>query len=246
MAEADTDVEISEGDDIEGGEEEEAPPQQAASEEQKDGEGTESDASEEGVEEGEEPAPKPDADDPEKLEVPVRSSAVASHIIARQKQKIEKLRKGKDEEAGEEEAEDSDGDELSPEALRAIDKRLGRAINPLISRLTAQADTSELSTFIQSTPEAKGYEKRIKKVMEHEAYRNVPPLVIFHHLAFQNAQKLGAKKRENADREASHSRTGGNRTTPKKGLGKLTPEAINAMSEAEITELGTKVLTGDI
>ena len=50
MAEADTDVEISEGDDIEGGEEEEAPPQQAASEEQKDGEGTESDASEEGVE----------------------------------------------------------------------------------------------------------------------------------------------------------------------------------------------------
>ena len=237
MADIDADVELpEEEDDAEGGEAEKPPKKVAPKEEEEsEEEGDESDA---------------DEDDPSKLQVPVRSSAVASHIIARQKKKIENLRKGKDSTGDEEE--EADGDEsdeeadpeLSQSAQRALDARIQKAVRPLAEKLASDSDEKELGALLSSVPEAKKYEKRIRAFMAHPGYRQVPPEFIFQSLAFKDAQKIGATKKANADREAGHSRSGGHPPRKKHTTDSLTADGIKEMDDKEFSALQAKVLTG--
>lgn len=236
MADEDTVAPVPEEDeeDAEPGEEKETPPDKKPPVAKPD-------------EEEEEEEEEADEDDPSKVNVPVRSSAVASHIIARQKKKIDDLRNKKkddeDEGTDEEGEEGEDDEELSPRALRAIQSGISKAVAPLAARLATDADEKELDALLLETPEAQKYEKRIRAFMGHDGYRNVPAEVIYHHLAWNDAQKIGAKKKDNADREAGHSRTGG-RPPKKKAAGEpLSADTIADMDEKEFERLQSRVLT---
>lgn len=187
------------------------------------------------AEEGEkEPEIEPEI---EEKDIPVRRN-VQEHIIARQRKTIEKLRSKEDEEAEEEE----DGDEDTQSAVaKEVDKRL----SPLLATLATEAEEKELQTLLVTSPEAKRYEKRIRAYMQHAAYRNVAAEVIFHHLAFSEAAKVGSKKKNAADLEAGHSRTAGTpRRRPTKTSQVPTIEELDNMTDAELEAVQNDVLQG--
>lgn len=189
-----------------------------------------------------------DVDDPSKVQVPVRSSYSASEVIARKNRQLKKLKEEKaaaaDESGEEEEGEDEGAEKLSPEAARAISKAVGKATAPLTKVLADRADEGELQDLLQAEPGAKKYEKRIRAFMSHEGYSQVPPAVIYHHLAFGSAQKSGAEQKDKADREAGHSRTGGHQTRRRTSTDKLSAEGISSMEEKDFEALQNQVKTG--
>lgn len=173
-------------------------------------------------------------------DVPIRKSANASFIIQRQKDTIEKLRKGKIDEGGE-------GEELTPEARGLVEKEIDRHIAPIRNILVSKADEDELSNLFENEPEAKTYEKKIRAYMKHEHYQGVPPSVIYHHLAFGEAETTGANKKRIADKEGKMSRTSGNqkRSTSKESAGELpSGEDIGDMSDEEFEALQHDVRQG--
>jgi len=176
--------------------------------------------------------------------VPIRKST-AQHIIARKNNKIKKLEseldgKGKDEEDGEDDAPEDKEDDLTPEASGAIEEAVKRQIDPLMKKIISDTDEAELKDLFTSEPDAKKYENHIKAYMGHEMYKGVPPAVIYHHLAFNHSQAIGAKKKKVADLEANQHRNGGRNLAPKggTGIGDLpTPEEIAEMSEADFEKM---------
>ncbi|MBI4136856.1 hypothetical protein HY469_02225 [Candidatus Roizmanbacteria bacterium] len=199
--------------------------------------------------EGESTPPKVDAKKEEFQEdiddpvVPVRDSS--SHIIARQKRTIEKLRSKNDEEADEGD-EDDYSDVLSPHVKKALEEGIERQIKPVIGALAGQADRGEFEGLIQREPEAKKYEKRIKAYMKHEAWAQVPVEAIYHHLAFNAAAAAGAKGKNIADKEAAHVRGAGtsHRPVDVNDSGIPSAEDIDNMSDEEFDALQRKVATG--
>src|SRR3990167_289667 len=173
--------------------------------------------------------------DDKDYEVPMRKS-VAQHIIARQSKTIEKLREKKDEEVIEVE-DDKDLD---------IDARIDKRLKPIIDSVVSQADEGELGQLYSSEPEAKKFDKLIRKYMGHESYKGVPPSVIYHHLAFDMAKAAGAKKKNVADVEAKQTKGGGRSIVSKGGNSKMpTTEEIDDMSDIELEALQHRVLKGD-
>ena len=172
-------------------------------------------------------------------QIPVRSSA--AHIIARKNRQIEKLKSKIDKDDESDEDEDF-GDDLSPETHKAINRRIQEKIDPIVESVIGKADEDELNTLFSKEPEAKTYEKRIRAYMKHPAYKAVPPAAIYHHLAFESAAKVGAKKKEIADKEAAQLGGGGtsHRSKARKG-GLPTAEEIDAMSDDEFQALQNKV-----
>ena len=198
----------------------------------------------------EEDGEKDEFDDDAEPIIPIRKSN-ASFIIGRQKNKIKKLesKTDKDEEADDTEVETDEDDSdngISDGAKKVIDKAVDEKIKPLIKSIVSKADEDELKELISSDPDAKKYEKHIRAYMGHEAYKGVPPEFIYHHLAFKNAQALGAKKRNAADLESKQTKSGGKATVKDKGeLGGLpSAEDIENMSEKEFEALQHKATTG--
>jgi hypothetical protein len=196
---------------------------------------------------------KGDFDDTIVPEIPVRKS-VAEHIIARKNKQIEKLKSNAakpstdpDEDDYVPPADDDDDDSgLSDDARSAVDKVIDKKIAPLLKKVIGDVDENELKDLFSSEPEAKKYEKHIRAYMGHEAYKGVSPSVIFHHLAFSNAQAVGAKRKNAADLEAGQSK-GAGRTIKPKGSGASglpSAEDIDSMSESEFETMQNDVLQG--
>jgi hypothetical protein len=174
-----------------------------------------------------------DIDDPV---IPVRSNA--AHIIARKNRQIEKLRSKHDE--PEILPDDDDDDDSRP--LTRSD------LKPLIDTISNSTNEKELKELFTTDPDSKKYEKRIKAFMDHPSWQGVPVSAIYHHLAFEAAAKIGAKKRAAADLEASQSRGAGNPTRPPEPSadGLPTPEEIASMSEEEILKMRENIRTGGL
>lgn len=188
----------------------------------------------------------PDFDDNATPVIPIRAS-VAQHIITRKNEKIKKLEskldKKSDEDADEEgdeddKDEDGDGANLSDETKDSISREVSKRIAPIVETLVTAADEKELKDLFASEPEAKKYEKHIKAYLTHEQYKGVSPSVIYHHLAFNNAQAVGVKKKSAADLAAQQTRSGGRALPHKSSLGDLpTAEDIAGMTEAEFDKM---------
>ena len=149
-------------------------------------------------------------------EVPVRSSS--SHIIARQKKTIKKLKKKDDDGGGdgvdeEDDDAETEGDEGANTA-GAVQKEIARQVKPIVDSVAKTADNAELKQLYSDEPDAKKHSKLIERYMEHPAYKGVPPSVIYHHIAFQGAQELGAKKKKVADTEADGTQSAGSQSRP--------------------------------
>ena len=184
---------------------------------------------------------KDDDEDIDTPEIPVRRSA-ASHIIKRKSETIEKLRKKEEEEEEEEEKGDIDG----ADAKSAVAKEVKKQINPIVESLGAKADTDELNELFISDPASKKYEKRIKAYMNHPSWKQVPSLAIFRHLAFGDAQAIGAHKKKIADTEAGHTTGGGRSIRPTNIKEGDVPsvEEMDNMSDEEFETLQHKARIG--
>ncbi len=181
-------------------------------------------------------------------EIPVRQST-AQHIIARKNKKIEKLQSEKTE--TEDTTDDDDDDQgagdknLTPQAQAEIHKEVQKIVAPLLGKLASDADNAEFESLITKEPEAKKYANHIKAYMAHESYKGVSPVVIYHHLAWQSALAIGAKKKAAADLEAKQNK-GGGRTIADKGTvdGLPSAEDIENMSDADFARMEEDALQG--
>jgi len=160
----------------------------------------------------------------------VRRSA-KDHIITRKDEKIEKLKKEKEEKVN---------DEFSPEGRDLIQSKIDRAVRPVLDQVRGQSDSQELSEVIEkygdSASKLKG---KIQKYMDHPAYQNVPVEFIFLGLAQQGIKR--AEKKDAADDEAARDATGGTQKRPKK-IAKI--PNVGDMTDKEMGSLIHKVRTG--
>ena len=180
-------------------------------------------------------------DDTATPSIPVRKSN-AQFIIERKNRKIEKLQsKDKTEDTSETDDIDTDTDSdsnLSEDASKAIDSAVDSRIKPVVELLISKANEEELKDLFSAEPDAKKYENHIKAYLQHDAYKNVPPDVIYHHLAFNNALAIGAKKRSVADKEANLNKSGGRGLPPKESVSGLpSPEDIADMTDEEFAKM---------
>ena len=226
--------EIVKEDKVEGAEDETAPKDKDIKKEDEEDDDEEDDAGE-------------DTDD---VEVPVRSSAAAQHVITRQKKTIDKLRK-KDTEGDSEDEEDGDEEEekekkKTPDISAQIAEEVERQNKPLKDHLTKTSDDRELQDLFKSTPDALRYKNRIKAIMNHPAYSQVPPKTIYRDLAFDSAAKSGAAAKEDADTEADHSKAGGrSKTKTKTGkVGAPSVDDVANMTEEAHTKMESEAIAG--
>lgn len=180
-------------------------------------------------------------DDSEEVVPPTRGS-VAQHIIARKNKTIEKLRSKN---AEGEEDDDDDPDEKEQDKV-SVENIVDAKLKPLTDIVGKNLDEGELKQLFIDEPDAKKYDKRIRIYMAHPEYKGVSPEVIFHHLAFKNAQALGAKKKKIADTEAELNKSGGRGLKPDKtGVkGAPTIEEMDNMSDAELEKMTDDALQG--
>ena len=192
-------------------------------------------------EEGKTPPIEKKDEDTDEPEIPTRASA--QHIIARKNKQLEKLRSEKEMRSKKDDEEDYDDDDLTPEARKAMDRRIQSQIDPIVETLTSRVDEDELQSLLKETPEAKGYEKRIRAYMNHPAYKQTPPSFIFKALAFDAAASIGAKKKQVADKEAALNKGAGSpkKLSPGKGVMPSAEEIAN-MSDADFEKLQHDVL----
>jgi len=187
---------------------------------------------------------KDDDDDTATPEIPVRRSA-ATQIIQRKAETIKKLRKDAEDKPDDDDDE-GDDDLDGADAKTAVAKEVKKQIDPIVESLGAKADTDELNELLISEPASKNYEKRIKAYMNHPSWKQVPPLAIFRHLAFGDAQAIGAHKKKIADTEAGHTKGGGRgiRPTGTKSGDVPSVEEMDNMSDEEFETLQHKARTG--
>lgn len=168
--------------------------------------------------------------------VPIRGSA--AHIIARQKDTIDKLRN-----KGDEGVEEEDDDDLAPESKDAVQREVQSQVEPIRKEVAAGADESELQGLFRDYPDAKKYENRIRGYMAAPGYESIPPLLIFNHLNADNAQAEGARKREIADAEAAQTAGGGSTTRPIAKAAKVPSiEEQENMTDEQLDEVKQKLL----
>jgi hypothetical protein len=209
--------------------------------------GTTEDQGGEGEEAGDEEdegkgTPFEDTDTPE---IPTRNAA---NIIARQKKTIERLRSKSDtEEEGSSDDDMEDEDTADDEDATSVSREVARQLAPITEKLISDADEADLQTLFTNDPESKGYERAIRATMKREAFRQVPPAMIYAYLSREHVLAQGAKQRQVADTEAAHTRgTGSSRRTVKTKPSGNFPSAqeIDDMTDEEIEDLAQKVETG--
>jgi hypothetical protein len=190
-----------------------------------------------------------DTIDPAKpVEVPVRQFN-HQNIIARKNEKIKKLEsKLKEGEEGYVPPEDEEEDEdtsLTDAQRGSVEKMVQKTIAPLLGKIASDADNSEFEALVKAEPEAAKYTNHIKAYMAHDAYKGVSPTVIYHHLAWNAAQAIGAKKRKTADFEANLHKGGGNQIIDKgTSSGLPSAEEIAEMDEATFERMESDARQG--
>ena len=184
--------------------------------------------------------------DIEEKDIPIRKS-VQQHIIARQQKTIKKLRSKEEEEGEPETPEIPEEDDLSPEAKTAVMREVRKAIDPVIGQLVKKTDEDELQELFGTDPNSQKYEKRIRSYMRSSDWKGVPPSAIYHHLAFDDAEASGVKRKKVADTESNLNKGGGRQIRPKANETGNIPsvEEQEDMTDEEIEKLQNKVLQGD-
>lgn len=172
----------------------------------------------------------------EDKEPPVRKSA-KDQIIKRLQDKRDKKKKEEDED---------DDDEFSDKGNESINKKIQKSIKPILDQVRGNSDEKELLDVLsdeEKYPNAKKMEKKIRKYMEHPAYKDVPVAFIYLGLAKQVIDKASdlKKKKDAADTEAAENATGGTSKKPK-AIAKI-PDVTN-MGEEEFGKLLHKVRIG--
>jgi len=165
----------------------------------------------------------------EEKDIPIRSSM--QHIIARKNEKIKKL--------------ENKDDLPDDEEIEELESSMQKQIDVLKDAVISTADKDDLQALFKNEPDAAKLENSIKSYMKHPAWQGVPPAAIYHHLAFENAAKIGAKKKDIADKEANATRGAGNGNRASGGKSSIPTEAEQReMSDAEITKLGNDIAQG--
>ena len=165
----------------------------------------------------------------EEKDIPIRSSM--QHIIARKNEKIKKL--------------ENKDDLPDDEEIEELESSMQKQIDVLKDAAISTADKDDLQALFKNEPDAAKLENSIKSYMKHPAWQGVPPAAIYHHLAFENAAKIGAKKKDIADKEANATRGAGNGNRASGGKSSIPTEAEQReMSDAEITKLGNDIAQG--
>lgn len=165
--------------------------------------------------------------------IPTRNNA--AHIIARKTRTIEKLKAQQNDQANQ------FGDYGDDE-----DASVNPKLDAVIETLSNSENERELSTLFTQDPTAKKYEKKIRSYMSHPSYSEVPAEMIYTYLARADKQAILQKKKDNADREASHTTSAGTGIKPKEtnNNGMPSPAQINAMSDADFETFQNKVNSG--
>ena len=198
---------------------------------------------EEGKEESKEKIKEEDKDIEDK-DIPMRNSA--SQVIARQKRTIEKLRsKDEEDEGADFEPPTGEDEELTLEAKGAVQGEVERQLKPVIDSLGQRTDEDELQGLFDSDPESKKYEKRIRAYMK--VHPTSTPEMIFHHLAFDEAETTGSRKKKVADTDAKQQRGGGTgiREVETEQGGVPSVEEQDDMTDEEFDKVKDKALQGD-
>lgn len=168
------------------------------------------------------------------VEVPIRT-ATLQHIIARKNEKIKKLEAKEDE--------DEEDEELTPEAKTAVQREIERNMAPFRETAINQETERMMNDLYSDEPEAKSFDKVIRKFISFEKngvrpYEHIPPSVIYHHLAFGQAEAKGAGKKSAADLEANLSRNKGRGNRPKSTKTESGLPTIEEMENMDKTEFG--------
>lgn len=178
------------------------------------------------------------SDDDAEPEIPVRKVVGQQNIIARQKSTIKKLRKEDPDDA-------DDADDEVDTTPKGVRREVAKALAPVLEALASKSDDDDLKDLYAGEPEAKKYDRSIKAYMKHPVYKGVAPSVIYHHLAWKEAQATGAKKKVVADTEAGKTKGAGSSKRPKGSKGNVpSPEELDAMSDAEFEAVQNDVLQG--
>lgn len=215
--------------------------------------GTKNDGTDAGEKDDKDEGGFDDTINPEKPpEIPVRKPVIAQHIIARQGNTIKKLKSKLEKEGADPEENDGeDGQDIDNQNDKVTSKDdvksvIEETLSPFISKMVSDADQAEIDALVKSDPDASKYVNHIKAYMQHDAWKNVPPEAIYHHLAWNNAKSLGAKKKKAADLEADQGKDGGGRNIAEDPSpnGLPTAEDIANMSEEDFAKMEAEVLQG--
>lgn len=142
-------------------------------------------------------------------EEPPRRKSTRDYILERKGRKLEKQEKSKAPEADDDEDDDSGSDET---VTKAGQRAINKAVEPILSIVKRQADDAELNEVYMSHPEARKYDREIRKHME--VYKDTPAEFIWMGLAAKKGL-LNQKAKDEADAEANANKSGGHTKRPK-------------------------------
>lgn len=118
----------------------------------------------------------------------------------------------------------------------SVDRKIEGRIKPLEKAIRSQIDEGELRELLRDHPEAKKFEKSIRKYMVHEAWSQVPVEGIYFYLAGKKNGLNATKEKADADEKANRGRMGGHGRRPsEEGTGDV-PDVTN-MSDKQVEEL---------
>lgn len=146
-----------------------------------------------------------DKDDEEDKEPPVRKrpSDFAKERIERKKSKSQ----GKDD--ADTDKDDDEDDDIDPADEKTVGKIVEKALKPFIEKQMQEDDDKEVKNFLKDNPDFAPYEAKARKYMSHPSRKDVPVSEIFYGVAGKDLLKIGAKRKEIADREAKKTKSGG-------------------------------------
>jgi len=143
-------------------------------------------------------------------EPPVRNvKTPKDFIIGRQKDKIEKLRGGKNKGGDNDEEADEDDDKVAPEDETLIKKVVAPMLEPLVEQNLKAQDEKEIAEFVKANPEFAPYEAKARKWIAHPSRRHLPVETVFFEVAGKDLLKIGAERQKKADEKAKNTQTGG-------------------------------------
>lgn len=164
------------------------------------------------------PKEETSSEEEEKFEPPVRQTAkpelVPSGDTPEGKRFWYELRKINERidkiEAGGFSETDLDEEKRSLRASEEVDEKF----SSFLEELDKRERQKEYKDFLRDNPDFSKYGKRLGKFAQHPAYQNIPIEFIAKALAFEDAEKIGAKKGKEAEEEARKTKTGGSPFKP--------------------------------
>lgn len=154
-----------------------------------------------------------DEDDDADEEPPTRKPRKPADFVAlRRGKQAAKSKDGKGKEGdkgGDADDGDEDEDGLNPKDAAAIDKRVAKALAPVLAKEEQSEVETQIAAFTSQNPDFKPFAAKVQKWALHDAWKNVPIKQIFYAAAGDKLMQLGAKRGKAADDKAKKGRTGG-------------------------------------